>query len=84
MIHCTHPNKPDNLTKRGDGEFIDRAMASITGLDPLDEEEVVNDVFVQGFRGQVHMVVKAVQPSEWYSFVDPAQILTRLIIPILL
>ncbi|KAF8343986.1 uncharacterized protein EI90DRAFT_3010816 [Cantharellus anzutake] len=50
--------KPENLTKRGEGQLIDRVMASINGKDPLDEEEEIGDVFGEGFRDQVHVVVK--------------------------
>ncbi|KAL5495932.1 hypothetical protein ACEPAI_1396 [Sanghuangporus weigelae] len=51
--------KPDDIKKRGEGELLDRAMASITGKALLDADEEVNDVFGQDLgKGQVHLVVK--------------------------
>ncbi|KAF8322804.1 uncharacterized protein EI90DRAFT_3020059 [Cantharellus anzutake] len=51
--------KPDNLTRSGDGELIDRATVSIATKDPLEGDSEVNDVFGQDSGNVlVHVVVK--------------------------
>ncbi|KAL5485682.1 hypothetical protein ACEPAI_6723 [Sanghuangporus weigelae] len=58
--------KPDDLKKRGEGELLDRAMASITEKAPIDDDEEVSDVFGQDLgKGQVHLVVK-IRPNSTF------------------